>query len=73
MDTVNRVQILDEALCISHTVNTLSKGNNPNILPPAMGNQQDKLNSFTLVRQSVFVGKKSEFKISLKINLDGLG
>ena len=32
-----RVQILDEADCISHSINTLGKGMNPNILPPAMG------------------------------------
>ena len=32
-----RVQILDEADCISHSTNTLGKGMNPIILPPAMG------------------------------------
>ena len=30
------VQILDEAVCISHSTNTFSKGMNPTILPPAM-------------------------------------
>ena len=30
------VQILDEADCISHSTNTLGKGMNPIILPPAM-------------------------------------
>ena len=35
MDTVTRVQILDEAYCISHSTNTLGKGMNPIILPPA--------------------------------------
>ena len=34
MDTATRVQILDETDCIS---NTLGKGMNPIILPPAMG------------------------------------
>ena len=29
--------ILDEADCISHSTNTLRKGMNPIILPPAMG------------------------------------
>ena len=32
-----RVQILDEADCISHSTNTLGKDMNPIILPPAMG------------------------------------
>ena len=36
MDTTTRVQILDEADCISHNTNTLGKGMNPIILPPAM-------------------------------------
>ena len=37
MDTAMRVQTLDEADCISHSTNTLGKGINPIILPPAMG------------------------------------
>ena len=37
MDTVTRVQIRDETDCISHCTNTLGKGMNPIILPPAMG------------------------------------
>ena len=37
MDTATRVQILDEADCISHSTNTLGKGMNAVILPPAMG------------------------------------
>ena len=37
MDTVTRVQILDETECISHSTNTLGKGMNPIILPPAKG------------------------------------
>ena len=32
-----QVQILDETDCISHSINTLGKGMNPIILPPAMG------------------------------------
>ena len=36
MDTVTRVQILDETDCISQRTNTLEKGMNPIILPPAM-------------------------------------
>ena len=31
----DRVQILDEAGCISHNTNTLAKGMNPAILPPS--------------------------------------
>ena len=37
MNTATRVQILDETDCISHCTNTLGKGINPIILPPAMG------------------------------------
>ena len=37
MDTATRVQILDGTDCISHSTNTLGKGMNPIILPPAMG------------------------------------
>ena len=37
MDTATRVQILDENDCISHSTNTLEKGMNSIILPPAMG------------------------------------
>ena len=37
MNTVTGVQMLDETDCISHSTNTLEKGMNPIILPPAMG------------------------------------
>ena len=36
VDTTTRVQILDEPDYISHSTNTLGKGMNPKILPPAM-------------------------------------
>ena len=36
MDKATRVQILDEIDCISHCTNTLGKGMNVIILPPAM-------------------------------------
>ena len=36
MDTVTRVEILDETDCISHSTNTLRKGINPIIPPPAI-------------------------------------
>ena len=36
MDTATQVQILDETECISDITNTLGKGMNPIILPPAM-------------------------------------
>ena len=37
MDTATRVQILDETDSISYSTNTLGKGMNLIILPPAMG------------------------------------
>ena len=36
MDPANQVQVQDKAVCISHNTNSLSKGMNPTILPPAM-------------------------------------
>ena len=36
MDTMNCVQILDEPIYISHSTDTLGKGMNPIIFPPAM-------------------------------------
>ena len=35
-DTATRVQILNETDGISHSTNTIGKGTNPIILPPAM-------------------------------------
>ena len=37
MDTVTRVQILDDMDCISHCPNTFGQGMNPIILPPSIG------------------------------------
>ena len=37
MDTATRVLLLDETDSISHSTNTLGKGMNPILLPPAMG------------------------------------
>ena len=37
MDTLTRDQILDNTVGISHGANTLGKGVNPTILPPATG------------------------------------
>ena len=45
MDTATRVQILDEADCISHT---RGKGMNPIILPPAMGKIVGQTRVFSL-------------------------
>ena len=48
MDTATRVQILDETDCISHSTNTLGKGMNPIILPPAMGKIVEQTRFFSL-------------------------
>ena len=37
MDSINRIHILNEAVCISLTVNTLGKGMNPFSSPPPLG------------------------------------
>ena len=52
MDTMVRVQILDEADCISHSINILGKSKNPIILTPATG-ELGRLGSLTSVRQPV--------------------
>ena len=62
MDTATRVQILGETDCISHSTNTLGKGMNPNILPPAMGKIVGQTGSSALVRQLVKEKENSEFK-----------
>ena len=46
-----RVQIQGEKDCISHCTNTLGKGMNPIILPPAMGKYSGRLGSSDLVKQ----------------------
>ena len=69
MDTATRVQILDETDCISHSTNTLGKGMNPIILPPAMDKYQGRQGSSALVRQLVQEKENSEFnpvKLHLK-------
>ena len=48
MDTATRVQILDETDCISHSTNTLGKGMNPIIPPPAMGKIVGQTGFFSL-------------------------
>ena len=57
MDSATQVQILDETDCISHSANTLAKGMNPIILPPAM---------FFSLGEATSLG---EGKLCLKIDL----
>ncbi len=40
MDTVTRVQILDEVVCVSLHVNALRKGMNKSVLYPTLGKYQ---------------------------------
>ena len=53
MDTATRVEILDETDCISHSTNTLGKGMDPIILPPAMG----KIGFISLDEETSLEGK----------------
>ena len=48
-----QVQILGQAVCTSHCINTLGKGMNPIILSPEMGKLQGRLDSIALVWQPV--------------------
>ena len=47
MDTVTRVQTLNDTVCISHRANTLVKGMHPTIPSLAMGKLSRKLVSWT--------------------------
>ena len=58
-----RVQILDTAVCISHSVNTLGKSMNPTILPPAIGKIVGQTGFFNLGMATSLGEKKiSKFK-----------
>ena len=57
-----RVQILDLTDCISHSTNTLGKGMNPIILPPAMGKIVGQTRFFSLGEATSLGEGKSEFK-----------
>ena len=48
MEMATLVQILDETDCISHCTNTLGKGMNPIILPPAVGKIGGQTRFFSL-------------------------
>ena len=67
MDAAIRVQILDEADCISHCTNSLGKDMNPSILPPAIS----RLNFLTLVWQLVYEKENFEFEpVKLRLKTD---
>ncbi len=57
MDTATRVQILNEAICISHSVNTLGKGMNPIILASTIGKIVGQTELFNLCRATGQEGK----------------
>ena len=72
MDLVTQVQILDEAVWISHSANTLGKGMNLTIFPSAMSIKQGRLSFLTFVWQLVYEKENSEFepvKLHLKTDL----
>ena len=48
MDTTTQFQILGKTDWISHSTNTLGKGMNPIILPPAMGKIVGQTSFFSL-------------------------
>ena len=48
MDTVTRVQILDEAVCISHNANILGKSMSPTTPPSATGKIVGQFGLFNL-------------------------
>ena len=62
MESVTRVQILDETGCISLCVNDLERGMNPSVLHSAMGKLLGRLGYLALVRQPGEEKENSEFK-----------
>ena len=76
MTSAIQVQILYEVDFISYSTNTLGKGMNPIILPPAIGYYLDRLGSLVLGRQPVLEKENSELKLvkhRLKIDLVSVG
>ena len=72
MESVTRVQILDEAVCISLCANSLEKSMNPCVFSPAISKYQGTWDSSALVRQQVWKKENSKFKpavLYLKIDL----
>ena len=62
MDSDTRVQILNEAVSISHSTNTPGKGMNSTILPTAMGKWYDRLGYLILIWQPVEEKENPGFK-----------
>ena len=68
---VVREFVLQLRYYVHFRANTLGKGMNPLILPPAMDKQQDRLGSSALVRQLVQEKENSEFKpVKLRLKID---
>ena len=64
MDTVPRVQILDETDC----TNTLGKGMNPIILPPAVGKIVGHTMFFSLGQATCLEGNSVFKPVKLRLN-----
>ena len=62
MDTVTRVQVLDQAVCISHSTKILGKSIHPSILLPAIGKQWDRMGFSNHGIATSLVDETSEFK-----------
>ena len=72
IDTITRVQILDEVIYISHSAKALEKCLNLTILPEAIGKYWSILFSLTLIWKSIEENKNPKFKSAkqrLKIDL----
>ena len=71
MDPATRVQVLDEAACISKSANTLGKRVNTSIPSPARGNYKGRLDSLILVCQPDKEKENFEFKpVELHLRTD---
>ena len=64
-------QNIDEAVCISHSINTSGKGMNPTILLTAMEKKKGRLGTLALVWQPFWEKENSEFKpVNLRLKSD---
>ena len=65
MVTGTRVQILDDAICVLQSTNTLRKDMRPIIILSARSKYKGRLVFLTLVWQPVLVKENADFKTSL--------
>ena len=69
MDTVTRVQFLDETICLSHCVNTLRKSINPTILPLQLSRGKTRLFNLGIATSQRNENSENKLNFALKLTL----